>query len=277
MNAVFGLLTCFYLSRFLNALINDDILNAPILILLTLLQTVLVNTIKMLRLYLLLFETNIGIGCFITMYAETGLVNLLLPYKSGEIYRGYRLGVAVSSIPVGYSAMLLDRLLDTLALISTILILQIFYDLPASPVFILFVAFCIVIISAYCLFPSLYTYLNHFLIFNKNTESTLIALHAINLCNKAYKSIGRMAKGRFFLLFLISIVAWFVEVGGMVVMRGTDGNEVISYLNNTIFGTPGLFNKLFILACILLFLLMGIFAQLTGRIRRQHCGPTHSL
>ena len=48
---------------------------------------VLVHFAKMLRLYLVLMEHELSFGRFVILYMKTTLINLIIPFKLGEIYR----------------------------------------------------------------------------------------------------------------------------------------------------------------------------------------------
>ena len=46
-----------------------------------------VHFFKMLRLYLVLMEHRISFGRFILLYLRTTFINLIIPFKLGELYR----------------------------------------------------------------------------------------------------------------------------------------------------------------------------------------------
>ena len=80
----------------------------------------LVNGMKGIRFYIALFGGKISFHKFLKMYAETMGLNMILPYKSGEICRGAYLGKIMGSYFVGYSVVLFDRFVDTFALVTVL-------------------------------------------------------------------------------------------------------------------------------------------------------------
>ena len=46
-----------------------------------------VHIFKMMRLYLVLMEHKIDFGKFVLLYLKSTLVNLIIPFKLGEVYR----------------------------------------------------------------------------------------------------------------------------------------------------------------------------------------------
>ena len=80
-----------------------------------------VHLIKMMRMYLIVMERKISFDRFVPAYLRTTLVNLLIPYKLGEIYRigvFYRIS---GGFKTGFFSVLIDRFFDTLALVLILL------------------------------------------------------------------------------------------------------------------------------------------------------------
>ena len=234
----------------------------------TVVEAVIVNLLKALRLYLILIENRIPFSRCVVLYAETSIVNLLLPYKSGEIYRGFRIGHEVGSLIQGYTAMLFDRFIDTLALVTMVLLAGLFWGVPLAPLFIVFMVFCVIFMFAYCLFPPLYKYLNHFLVLKKSSENTLRALRALKLCNNAYRMLNDMVRGRFLFLYLMSVVAWLVEAGTFVLISG-GANGIGGYLSNAMLVSPSQDNVMYFLTCLALFGIVSILIRFVSFVRRK--------
>ena len=71
---------------------------------------ILVHLAKMLRLYLVLMEHKIRLGRFILLYLKTTLVNLIIPFKLGELYRIFCISRETKHWQVGVLSILVNRL-----------------------------------------------------------------------------------------------------------------------------------------------------------------------
>lgn len=80
-----------------------------------------VHFFKMLRLYLVLMEHRISFGRFILLYLRTTFINLIIPFKLGELYRIEEIARVTKIWQVGFLSVLVDRFFDTLALLCVLL------------------------------------------------------------------------------------------------------------------------------------------------------------
>ena len=80
-----------------------------------------VHFFKMLRLYLVLMEHRISFGRFILLYLRTTFINLIIPFKLGELYRVEEIARVTKIWQVGFLSVLVDRFFDTLALLCVLL------------------------------------------------------------------------------------------------------------------------------------------------------------
>lgn len=241
-------------------------------------QAIIVNLIKSLRLYLILFDNRTAFSHYIVMYAETSIVNLLLPYKSGELYRGYRvIRQEMSSVIQGYAVVFFDRFIDTLALISTVLFMALFWHVSVPAIFVIFIVFCVMFMFLYCLFPPLYKYMNHFMIYNRSSGNTLRGLYALKLCNRAYKAVNEMVRGRFLFLYILSVLAWFTEIGGLIIVEDSVRDGIADYMLAAMFIAPSKEYMVYFFVCIVIFALLSASVRIGGAVRRKIDGNTHSL
>lgn len=268
-DVLFGILTlyCFYLyiRKILTWEPGIDI-NFR-LVCTSLLVAVAVHFMKALRLYVILFEHKIDFLSYLDTYAKTAMISLLLPYKSGELYRGFRIGRLISSGIQGYIVVLFDRFIDTLALVTLILLTLFFVEISIIPIYVIFALFIVFIITVYCLFPSLYQFWNHFLIFSRSSKNTLKALQFLQFCNRAYQSVNEVARGRFLMLYLLSVIAWLVEVGGLLTVGGFSSTRVGNYLADVMLGNPNSENMVYILLCFTVFCVLSIITYLLRACR----------
>ena len=86
----------------------------------------MVHAIKMMRMYLIIMDQKVSFDRYVPAYLRTTLVNLIVPYKLGEISRigvFYRIS---GGFKTGFFSVLIDRFFDTLALVMILLPYQMF-------------------------------------------------------------------------------------------------------------------------------------------------------
>ena len=99
---------------------------------------ILVHLFKMIRLYLVLMEHKIPFGRFVLLYFRTTLVNLIIPFKLGELYRIEEVWRLTGIWQVGVLSVVVDRYFDILALFLFLLPMYIIYGLGAGFITALF-------------------------------------------------------------------------------------------------------------------------------------------
>ncbi len=231
---------------------------------------IFVHMIKALRTYVLLFGNRSRMTGYIHLYARTTFVNLLLPYKIGEIYRGYRLGKFLSSPVQGYMVMLADRFVDTLALMTIVVASALTAGVEMTLSYGVFMLFLGLLILAYHAFPPLSQFWGHLLIYNKSSENTLRALRFLQMGEKAYLHIDRIFRGRFLILYLLSLLAWGIEIGGLLMIGEMFSSVRLGrYLSDVMAGHMNMDNLFYMLACLLLSVAVDGVSCITARVRRR--------
>lgn len=222
-----------------------------------------VHIIKALRLYVILFERKFKKLDYVQQYIKTAIVNLFLPFKSGEIYRGLCFGNLIGSYAQGYIIVVFDRFVDTLALITIVIFCGFFVGFEITPVYILLLIFLLSVIVIYGMFMPLYRYWNHFLIFNKKSEHTLRGLQFLSTCHKAFLQISQVVSGRFVLLYLLSLVAWGIEIGSICIATHGVGKAGIStYLTGILTGELNDSGLIYSIVCLVLFIIVEIIVSI---------------
>ena len=219
----------------------------------------IVNIIKAVRMYVIMFGYEFSICKFIRFYIVTAFANITIPFKCGELYRGYYLGVLLGSFSEGYLMVIFDRFVDTLALISIVIGVNIFLGTDMGVVYLLLSGFLFIALTAYLLFPPLYKYWNHYLIFNRSSKNTLKALHFLEVCHKTFEKISGIANGRFVMLYIISLAAWIVEISSILIVNSdAKKNYVSEYLKKILTGETTQYNFFFILGSLVLFAILAV-------------------
>ncbi|MBO4266957.1 MAG: flippase-like domain-containing protein [Lachnospiraceae bacterium] len=176
-----------------------------------------VHFIKMMRLYLIVMDRKVSFDRFIPAYLRATLVNLLIPYKLGEVYRVLVFSRVSGGFRTGFFSVLTDRFFDTLALCLILLPYQLLYLGQVAVPTMLLAAFVAVIIITYMVFPASYTFLNRYIITSRDSKRSMMALSALEHANGWYTYVRDLVKGRYGILFLFSLAAWILE---MAVLAG---------------------------------------------------------
>lgn len=110
---------------------------------------ILVHLAKMLRLYLVLMEHKISFGRFVLLYLKTTLVNFMIPFKLGELYRIFAINRETGHWQVGVLSVLVDRFFDMMTLCVILVPLDLFLYGKMSIISIAFIVVMVLIVVCY--------------------------------------------------------------------------------------------------------------------------------
>lgn len=218
------------------------------------------------RLYLILLEDRLPFHFFLFLYGLTTFITLALPYKVGEVFRMYCFGSRLKHMGKGILSILVDRYFDTMGLLLLLLPLEFYYGQGLSGFSLFLLFFLSLLILSYYAFPSIYVYLNAYLIFRVHSKRGILALRVLENMNRLYCNIQFLMKERTPLLMLLSFFAWIFEMGALMALFYVNGSDdfiwqFISYLGALI-GNPALndfFQGYLLLdGCLVFFFLIGM-------------------
>lgn len=170
------------------------------------------HTAKMLRLYLVLMEHKIGFARFLLLYCKTTFVNLVIPFKLGELYRIFKIGSETKIWQVGILSVLIDRFFDIAALFVVLVPLDMLFFGEISRIAWVFFAVILVISFLYLAIPSTYRYLNRHIIMERHSKRSMAALTMLDVVNDWYQFTRELIRGRYALIFLASFAGWIFEI-----------------------------------------------------------------
>jgi len=179
---------------------------------------IIVHSIKAFRLYFTLYGTNINFVTYMKVYCKVTPISLLFPFKIGEFFRMYCYGEAIGDRLRGIIIICFDRFVDTVALLTSIVLVSLFNWSKISSFAYILVIFVFVFISCYLVFPSIYRNWKSYLLHSKATPGKIQGLKSLETFNKIYKEINIIAKGRGAILYFMSLLAWGVEMGGLTLV-----------------------------------------------------------
>lgn len=179
---------------------------------------IVIHAVKLFRMYLVLLEQRIEFKRFIFAYCRTTLANLIIPFKLGEIYRMAVFCRLTKNAGVGIASVIVDRFFDTLALVLILIPLHVLYPSRVSAVSVFLTVFVAVTVFVFVIFPSAYKYLNRYIIMNRESRNSMAVLKWLEVLNSGYEYIGRLVRGRYALITLMSFGAWVLEGGLLFVI-----------------------------------------------------------
>ncbi len=178
-----------------------------------------VHFIKALRLYIALYGNGINTNDYIKTYCKVTPVNIILPFKSGELYRIYCWGYLLNDYLKSTIVVLLDRFMDTIALITLLLILCAFYGTKVTALTYFLILFLLVLFLTYYIFPNFYKFWNAYFLDAKATKNKLWGLKHLEKINMVYLEINNIINGRAVILYSLSILAWTIEIFNLFMLN----------------------------------------------------------
>lgn len=185
---------------------------------------VAVHLFKMMRLYLVLMEHRIPFWEFLLLYFRTTLVNLIIPFKLGEIYRIEEISRKTRVWQVGVLSVVVDRFFDTLALFVLLLPTELILGHSVSKTTGFFYVVLLLAALIYLAIPGSFAYLNQYLIMRKSSARTMTALKGLDVIKKWYDFTRNLIKGRSMLILFASFLGWLSEIGTLCLIESFMGN-----------------------------------------------------
>ncbi len=201
---------CMYLYYGKN--LAESIIHLKVTIILGLIISFLIlHMLKLARYYFILSETKISFMSFIGTYIYITFVNIILPFKLGEIYRFFAIGKKCNSYIISFLSILTERFYDTLIILLIFAISLLFYNVDISLVCIFLMIFVLVLYCIYKMYKETIYYINKYIILKTNKSMDVVILKFIHHLNTWYNYEVSIIKGKGVLIFLISIFSWIFE------------------------------------------------------------------
>lgn len=247
--------------------------NNPTTILIIIGTVLLVHFIKMIRLYLALYGSKISLSSHMKEYCKVTPVSIVLPFKIGEIFRMYCYGYKTKNYLRGIIIILLDRFMDTLGLVSVILLVWVIRG-RLVPIFTsLLIIFLLFLLFIYFAFPKSYKFWTDFLLKANATHSRLVLLKILKNTKILYDEIANVAKGRGLVLGFLSVLAWLIEIGGvlfiMTITSGDFNTAISNYLTSAVLGVQTIELQQFIIVSTALLLLGYVAVKAVLSIKKE--------
>ncbi len=171
-----------------------------------------VHLFKMTRLYLVLMEHKLPFVRFLLLYIRTTFINLIIPFKLGEVYRVEEISRETRVWQVGFLSVLADRYFDMTALLFLLVPFDLLFNRALSPITAVLLLVIVVLALLYIAIPPSYEYMNRYLIMRKASPRSLAALRGLDVVKRWYDFTNNLIKGRSALIVFASLLGWASEV-----------------------------------------------------------------
>lgn len=182
-----------------------------------------VHVFKMIRLYLVLMEHKISFGRFVLLYIRTTFINLIIPFKLGELYRVEEIARETKVWQVGLLSVLVDRYFDMTALLLLLIPFDLFFRKALSPITMVLLVIIVCVALLYTAVPKSYGYLNRYLIMKRSSVRSMAALKGLDIVKKWYDFTKNLITGRSALIVLASLLGWGSEVVTLKALASYNG------------------------------------------------------
>ena len=238
-------------------------------ILIIIATVMLVHFLKALRLYLALYGADITPSTYAKTYCKVTPVSILLPFKFGEFFRMYCYGHYTGNMLKGVVTVLMDRFMDTIALVTMIIVMWLGSGEAIIPLVYLLLVFIVAFVLMFLVFPGLYSYWKKFLLRADASAKKLGALKSLEAMNKVYLEIMNVSRGRGIILYVLSLLAWVTEIGSVVILARMNGikadgsltRKISEYLESALMGNQTIELRRFVLLSVVLMIVIYLFVK----------------
>ncbi len=251
--------------------VTDLVASHYVLLPLLLVVSVIVQFIKATRMYIIMIDTGLSYADNLRRYSETTIINIVTPFKVGELYRIFLYGRVIGNYAGGIVRVLTDRLIDTAALLTFLTVLLVVKGTAVLPLYLFLLAVFVLLMAVWLAFPSVYRFWNDYLIAQKHSARAVRVLKVLSDANGAYQYLRKLIRGRLFVMYVLSLLAWGLELIGVYALTSfyheNVSSQIAAYLNSTLTAANSEHQKLYALCYLVVLALMLLFALILKRRR----------
>ncbi len=240
---------------------------------LLLVVSLIVQLIKATRMYIIMIDTRLSYAENLRHYAATTIINIAIPFKIGEFYRIFLYGSVIGSYAGGIVRVLTDRLVDTAALLTLLSVLLVFKGTAVLSLYLLLLAAFVILVVIWMAFPSIYRFWNDYLITQKHSARAVRVLRVLSDANNAYQYLRKLIHGRLFIMYILSLLAWGLELIGVYTLSSFShenaSSQIAAYLNSTLTAFNNEHLALYSLCYLIVLGMMLLFALILKRRRAE--------
>ena len=167
----------------------------------------------------------------------------------------------------GIIIVLLDRFIDTAALLTILVAMLIWEGGRLTALVYILIAFILLLLFIFFAFPATYLYWKKYLLRADATVAKNKMLRTLAYLNRIYREVENVIKGRGGLLYLLSIIAWAIEIGGVCIIKrlqedqGALGEKILQYLSSALTGNQVVEMRQFVFISIVLLIAIYVFVK----------------
>lgn len=250
-------------------------------IIITVCAAIAVHILKLCRLYFILYGNDAKLLPYLENYFITATVSIAFPIKTGEFFRMYCYGNQIGSALKGIIVILLDRFMDTAALLTMIVLIWI-WNAGNITAFAYFLAiFLITSLLLFLVFPGIHQFWKRYLLCAKATEHRLQCLKVLEILHALYCTIETAVKGRGIILYLLSFIAWGIEIGNIaatntIAMQSDASSMTSAYLRSVLGSEQTEEFRLFNFICVAALALAYVIVHFVRTRRQKERGSRES-
>lgn len=199
-----------------------------------------INILKCIKQYLIFIEERISLFDFLRLYIKTTFVNIILPFKLGEIFSVYCYGYKINNYKKGFLGIIINRFIDTIVLLFLIIPLEFVQNNgEVTQTTLILIAFVVVFSIFLIITPTSYQYLNKFFIKSKPSKVNIRKLRFLEEINSIQEESKKLLKGRIYLCILFSVLSWTLEYQLIKVLASNsfNYNTFSTYINAAFYTT----------------------------------------
>ena len=258
-----------FVFNYINNQVFDGMGMLPIII--TILAVVLVHSLKAIRLYIALYGADITGSDYIKTYCKVTPISILFPFKLGELFRMYCYGATINNMLKGVVTVILDRFMDTVALVTMIFLVWVVNGGVIMPIVYFLLIFIVAAGVLFMALPGIYKYWKKYLLQADASPRKLKALKFLDNLNKVYVEIANVSRGRGIILYILSLLAWAIEIGSVAAIasltKGRYINAIISeYLLSALSKAQSVELKHFIFISVVLMIILYLVVKIRDSI-----------
>lgn len=237
-------------------------------------MVILIHVIKAARLYLALYGSDITFRACLKIYCRVLPASVVIPFKLGEFFRMYCYGQYIENILKGMVIILLDRFMDTAALLTAIILVLAFNGGHMTFFAYMLMVFLMYTLLLYFVFPGVLGFWKGCLLRAKASKSNLSVLRILETLNTVYQEIAGVAKGRGIILYFMSLAAWALEIGSLVTVNGITGTGELSivvsrYLLSAVGAGQSVQSREFVFVSVVVLVLTGVIIKMEEMLTRR--------
>lgn len=239
---------------------------------------ILIHFFRIIRQYIILMEEKMKMKQLIKSYLLSSITNSILPFRIGELYKIYLYGYEIKNYKKSTVAVILDKFFDCVILLIAFIIIEMITKEQLSTITIILLIFVVLIAIIYIAFESTYTFLNKYLIINKNSKFAIKCLKFLDETKEIYALIKNMISKREILIIIFTLLSWICEIIFVFVIfkyiniGNLKLNGFISYINNSFLGVQNILSNYYINATAFVIVLFAIIVCINQSIKKIRRG-----